>query len=487
MSEERAGDMSLGLEVSKGIVAKLIQAVLGFAGTIIFARILGPTDFGGYYLVLSLVGVIDRPVAGVSSASHKRFAESGAPRHEIFGAQLAFNTLYVVLVGCAALLFHSALRSYTGLEDAWIFFIVLLATITVFSSTQGFLWSMGKIGIGTWIDTLRSVLTTGLQLGLLAAGWAVAGMAYGLAGATALVLPITYYYLRTIPTLPSRETIRSIWEFGKYSVPANFVGKAYDRFDILLLGFIAAPTAAGLYESAYKITMPAMFISGLAGSGLMVKISDLASRGEPISEDITNTLAFVSNLAIPIFFGALAMPSSIIVTAYGSEFKTAAWLLVGLALYRVIQTQTDALVGILNGLDRPDIQMQVSAITLVCNLILGVGLFYLMGPLGVVLATVIAESIRYTIFYRKVSAEVSAILLPRAFFEQVGAGVVMFAVIELLHRVFSLSGKWGVLFLVPLGGVVYYVALTAISSHFRVMIAGVLSDLNTEYSVSERI
>lgn len=62
-----AGDMNLGLEVAKGFVAKMIQAVRGFVGAILFARILGPASFGGFYLLLSLVQLSDRPVQGIGT------------------------------------------------------------------------------------------------------------------------------------------------------------------------------------------------------------------------------------------------------------------------------------------------------------------------------------------------------------------------------------------------------------------------------------
>mgnify|MGYP007091109036 FL=1 len=46
MVSQSIGDIDLSVEVLKGVSAKFTQAVLGFAGTILFARILGPTSFG---------------------------------------------------------------------------------------------------------------------------------------------------------------------------------------------------------------------------------------------------------------------------------------------------------------------------------------------------------------------------------------------------------------------------------------------------------
>lgn len=66
--ETEAGDMNLGLEAGKGLLAKMIQAVLGFVGTVLFANILGPTSFGAFYILQSIIQIGDRPIRGISSA-----------------------------------------------------------------------------------------------------------------------------------------------------------------------------------------------------------------------------------------------------------------------------------------------------------------------------------------------------------------------------------------------------------------------------------
>jgi O-antigen/teichoic acid export membrane protein len=484
MTEKSADDVSLGLEVSKGLVAKLVQGVLGFAGTIVFARVLGPTDFGGFYLLMSVIGIIRRPVSGVTSASQKRFAEVDSPRDEIIGLQAAFNVAYIVVATGGAIVFHDFLRSYTGLSNATVFFVVLASGLMLFSSFQSFLTSIGRVGVQTWIDTVRSVVTFGLQVSLVAIGWGVGGMVFGLVGATVLMIPVTHYYIRVVPSLPSRETVASVWSFARYSLPSTFVGKAYDRFDILLLGFLATPEVAGWYEVSAKLTMPAMFVAGMVSSGLLAKISDLASRGKPMTEDVTNGLAFSSGLSIPIFFGSLAISGPLVVTAYGPAYRQAAPLLIGLALYRVVQTQTDVLVGILQGLDRPDTEMWASLGALAVNIVFGVSLFVAIGPLGVVLATIVAETVRYAYFHQVVSKAVTASLLPRAFFEQVAAGGVMFLAVELANGMVGLSNWQPILALVAFGGVVYFTTLTVISSHFRATAWGIADQILTEYGVS---
>lgn len=483
MTRKQAGDMALGVEVGKGFVAKIIMAAFGFAGTIIFARVLGPTSFGGFYLLLSLVELSKRPISGVGTAIEKRYAEADTAREELVGAQLVFLlvALIVVVIGVFAL--GSPLVSYTGLQTAPALFVLLFAAVATFPVYQNLLVSIGHLGVETWIDMVRSILTFTAQLLFVLAGYSAAGMAYGLSIGTFLLFPVTHYYLRTLPAMPSWETLRSVWSFARYSIPSVIVGKAYDRFDILLLGALATPAVAGQYEVAYKLTVPAMFIAGLSGAGLMAKVSNLDSKGEDASQDISNTLAFSSLLSIPLFFGALAIAETTVVTVYGPEYRPAAALLIGLTLYRVIMTQSTVLVSIINGLNIPQDQLAASTVALIINIPLGIGLYFQMGALGVVVATVFAEVVRYAMLFRKIRQQTDATLLPRSLLEQVIAGAVMFLAVDAAERFIAIRSWVEFAGLLGIGGAVYVGILVVLSRHFRVTIRSILRQMLSEVNL----
>lgn len=477
MSDSDPGEMKLGLEVLKGFWGKLLQALLGFVGTVIFARALGPNSFGGYYLLLSLVMLANRPIMGVAVATKKRFAELDADRSHIFGAQVVFNAAAFGVAIIGAVVFSARLDSYTGLDNAAILFVVLFGSILTFAPTQELVAGTGKISAPVWIDTVRSLFTFPLQLGLVMLGLGAAGMAFGLSLATVLCVPITLYYLRTVPTYPSRDTLRSVWNFARYSIGSRIVGRAYDELDPLLLGFLLTPSVVGYYQVAYKLTVPGTFISVIASSGMLAKVSNLDTKGHSIDTDVTNSVAFVSVLAVPIFFGALAIPEQLIVTAYEAEYASAAELLIGLALFSVVRTQSSLLGDTLNGLNRPAIVLRGSAAALVINLAVGIPVTLEFGPIGVVVATVLAETFRYALFFIIVRRETSANLLPRPLFEQIAAGVVMFGVVQLVHQTYVIIDSWiPLLLLLTLGAGVYFATLAVISTLFRNTVQSVIQD-----------
>ena len=85
--------------------------------------------------------------------------------------------------------------------------------------------------------------------------------------------------------------------------------------------------------------------------------------------------------------------TALVVTVYGPEYTLGASLIVGIAAYRVLSTQTTPLSQTLNGLDSPDVNMRASSVALVVNITLGVVLTLLFGPIGVVVATILAETL----------------------------------------------------------------------------------------------
>ncbi len=345
----------------------------------------------------------------------------------------------------------------------------------MYESFDNLVQGRGKISAATWVDTLRSVFTLPLQIGFVAllstaAVVGSAGMVYGLALASALSLPLVVAYVAARPTIPSRAFVRSLAEYARYSIPGSLLSTTYDRLDVLLLGFLLVDgtSAVGLYEVAWKLTLPAVFVADMAGRGLMATVSARRDRKTGPARDISNTLAYAGILAFPVLFGSLALSEPLVVTVYGPDYRNAAILLVGLALYRVVRTQSGPLFQALNGLDRPDVAMRLSAVAVVVNLVLGVLLTLRFGVIGVVLATIVAESLMYLGALRFLRGELVGIEpISRPMVAQVGASVAMFVVVSVVHRSLSVGSWSDLLTLVSLGGTVYVGILLVVSSGVR--------------------
>ncbi len=485
-----ATDVSLGGETVKATIAKFAMAATGFIASVVFARELGSTAFGGYYLLFGLTKLADRPLTGWATASKKRLSENETEHREIVGAQLLFNAVWILLSAGAALLLANHVRSYSGLAMAPLLFVILLASESNYESFERVLTASGRVGLATWTDAFRSYLTLPLQVVFVfvLAGYGADGMVYGLAGATVFTFPVVFYYLGTKPALPSLDTLSSLVGYARYSIPTDFFATLYNRLDVILLGVLLLPATAANYEVAAQLTVPATFVATLAGSGLMPRVSQLWADGKAVGQEVTNTISFSSVLSVPIFFGALAMPRALVVTVYGPEYTLGASLIVGIAAYRVLSTQTTPLSQTLNGLDRPDVNMRASSVALVVNITLGVVLTLLFGPIGVVVATILAETLIYAVTAYVVKRQVSSVeLAPRPLRAQVAIGVVMFLVVFALRQVVVVSSWFDLGVLVGVGAVTYVGLLVVVSREIRVTVGSVLRGSNVEQYLPGRM
>lgn len=477
MSED-AGAINLSLESFKGFLGKTVQYLLGFVGTILFARILGPVAFGGFYFLLSLVYVADNPLRGLASALEKRVSETGTPKDEMVGgillAHLGFYLVLLIVLG----VFGGVLTARTNVENAPVVFFLIFVSLNLFLVSQHVVSGSGHPSLQIWTDTLRSILTTPIQLGFVLLGFGAAGMGYGLAAASFLTIPVAHYFVPVRPRLPSRETVRSVWRYAKYSVPNGLVNTAYARIDVILLATLLSTGAAAQYETAFKLTLPATLLSSAIAPALMPKVSNIHSAGHDVSEEISNAIAFTSALAVPIFFGALAIPEDIVVTIYGGEYRTAATLLIGLALYQLFNTQVTMYGRTVNAIDMPDVNMRISFVTLTVNVVLGLLLIFEVGAIGVVAATVFAEFGRYLMYVLVIRThQPDVTVISKAILEQIAAGALMFVSVEFTSQYIPVSSWFDLLVLVGFGALVYGVGLLAISSSLRLTLYSIYEDL----------
>lgn len=472
-----AGDISLGWESVKSLCGKMIQAVTGFVGIFIFTRLVDKAEFGGFYLLFALVMLGNRPIGGFYTAVEKRWSEADSPQAQILGAVFIVNVFALVLAGVLVFLARDYLIAYTELDGAPLLFLALFGALIFFLPLQSILSAAGWPSKKVWNDTLRSIITLPLQLLLVFSGMGALGMGYGLTGATLLVAPVPLYFVRQRPTLPNKATLHSLWSYTRFSSVENLVGKAYNRIDILMLGFFIGGTAVANYEVALKLTLPATFVSGVVGNALRPKISNADSKGESFAVDVRNAAGYVSILAIPIFFGALALSRPIVVTAFEARYATAAPYLIGLALYQIFSGQSAIYRRTIAGMDLPHINLKVSTVTLAFNIVVGVGLVVTIGPLGIVLASILAEALQYSLAMAMVVQQVDDLQpLPQPLVMQAVAGAVMYFVVELAEAQIAIQSWVDLGVLVGLGAIIYGVVLVVIEPEVRTTARSIYQD-----------
>lgn len=473
------GDTDFGLQVGIGFVGRIVMAVFAFAGSIVLGRILGPDGYGTFYFLMAIVLFAHNPINGWATACRKRLTESEFPSGEAIGATVLGIAVGTAITLMSAFLLSPIITRHTDNPDSWVYLTILFVGIISFTASLQILKATKHFGTSTWVEAARDIVRVLLQGSLVIGGFGVAGMVGGITAANLLIVPMVFYLIGARPTVPSKESLLAIWEFARSSIPSGLVGIAQNRMDVLLLGFLVGTEVVGNYEIALKMTMPAMFVAGVAQSGLMGRISNLRSKGEPIVRDIQNNLNYASIIGIPLFFGALTMAEPLVVTIYSNKFAGAAPFLIGLALFRLLRTQKAILVATINGLDRPEINLRISIVVFSVNIGIGVTLLYIIGPLGIVVATIMSELLAYGIrAYYVDSMMPNLSLITRPVYEQLASGVVMAIVVYTARQALPIRFWPMVIVVVGIGGLIYFAMLIIISKSFSTTIRSIITSLD---------
>lgn len=470
-------DADFGLQVGIGILGKVVMALVAFLGSIVLARILGPDGYGTYYLLMAVIALLSKPAIGWADACRKRLTEAGFSSEEAIGSTLVGILGSTAIVFAGSWILSDFITERTGLSSAWYLLSFLYLGAVAFSTSIQVLMATEKFGSSTWVEAGRDVLRVGVQIGLVISGLGLIGMVSGMVLANLVIAPIIIFIIGARPMLPTRSTLGAIWGFARSGIPNSMIGTAIDRMDVILLGAVTGASAVGNYEVAFRMTMPAMFVAGIAASGLMGRISNLESKGKTYGRDIQNNLGYASVFAIPLFFGALVIGKPIVVTAYSSKFAEAGAYIAGLALFRLTKSQDVILSASLNGLDRPDLNLKTSLGIFIVNILLGVLLLYSIGPIGVIIATVLSGFLGYVLHaYFLKSLVPSTRVITRPFLQQTLSGAVMAAVVYVAKSLISPSTWPIVISLTALGGLVYFSSLLVFSIEFRKTIRAIAAD-----------
>lgn len=471
------GDTDFGVQVGIGFVGRAVTMLVAFLGAVLLARVLGPEGYGGFYILMAVVSVLDNPVTGWANACRKRLTEEGFPASEAIGSTLLGIVVAAVGVTVGAWLAAPWIAELTGEPRGWLLLSALFVGMVAYLTTLEVLKASANFGLSQWMMAGRDVVRVLAQAALVLVGFGVVGMVGGMVVANLVLAPLVLYLLGIQPELPSRETLEDVWMFAKSSIPNGFVSTAQNRMDTLLLAFLATPGVVGNYEVALRVTTPAMFVAGVASSGLMGRVSNRRSKGDRVERDIRNNLSYVSVVAVPLFVGALLVGTPVVVTLFSGQYADAGAFIAGLALFHLFRSQTAVLSATIDGFDRPDLNLRISTAVFALNVLLGVGLYFLIGPLGVVIATVISEATAYAATAYAVRSLVPSLsLLPRPLLDQGASAVTMGVAVIVARQLLSLNWWGNVVAIVGIGGVVYFGTLVAISEPFRETVHAISRD-----------
>lgn len=467
--------MRIGQTTIVVFVSKLVGSVLGFAATIYFARLLGPTVLGYFALVFAILNWLKLGRSGIGSAVVKRMSE-GSDQSAHFTAGALLISVVTLLMSGGLLFFEDAVAAYVGVPAAG--FVVLLFVVSGFrmwvsSGLQG----DHLVHVSALLGPVRQTVQAAVQIGLLAFGFGLTGMIVGHAVGTVLVTILGLFYLSTPLSTPSLGHAKSLVEYARYSWLGDVESRTFNDLDLVLLGLFVSQGLTGIYAVTWSIGNFLTTFENSIRSTLFPELSRQAEQGdkESVRTLLNDSLRYGGMVLIPGLVGGSVL-SNRILRIYGPEFTEGSRVLTLLILSLLLYAYHKQLINTLNAINRPDIAFRINIVFIALNGILNVALIALYGIIGAAVATVLSAAVGLVLAYHQLNnllgVEVPIREIGRQCIAALTMGVIVLAG-RYLENTYNIVGYnlAVVAVLVGVGAVVYFGVLFGISLEFRRTVA----------------
>ncbi|VTT88157.1 Lipopolysaccharide biosynthesis protein WzxC [Halorubrum sp. DM2] len=287
--------------------------------------------------------------------------------------------------------------------------------------------------------------------------------------ASKVVLSYALHDYRPRPSV-DRETLWELVHYGKWITGSSITKFVHSEGDDAFVGWFLSATALGFYQYAHRIAdMPATQFTAVISSVTFPAYSKLQDDPAALKDALLGTTRLVALVTFPLSAGMALIAPSFVPVALGDEWEPMILPLQLLSVFGLLHGITRHFGGVFNALDRPDYNMKLDTVRIVClaaviwpataqwgvagtaGAIIGVYLFP-MFPLDVYAVSTLTRAHPFEVLYEYV-------------YPAVGSAV-MFGVLWYAHGLVDVSPLVELLFTVPIGAVVYTLTVLLLDELF---------------------
>ncbi|MEM0965500.1 MAG: flippase [Verrucomicrobiota bacterium] len=307
---------------------RMLQLVLGLFVSIAVARYLGPSDFGLFNFVLSIVALLAvLGNLGLQALAKRQFVEEPDCRDDILGTCLVLSVSAGLLV-YACLLAVASFVTSSNLDFA--LFSLLGASSLLFGPFKLIeVWFQSQVrsDLAVTATGISLIVFSLVKLGAIYFGASVLEFAYiSLVSAISFSCLLIYFYKKHFGSVLRwrfKHTIAS--DFLKQCWPLILSGLAiavYMKIDQIMLGTLLGQEAVGYYSVAVKISSVWYFIPAILATSLFPAIMNARKRSRKLYVgrlqqyfDLNAGLSYL--ICVPLSFAA----PLIVDLLFGDEFS----------------------------------------------------------------------------------------------------------------------------------------------------------------------
>jgi len=449
--------MDLARSSLKLFAANSGSAVLQFLGIAYFARVLGPSPMGVFFLFQALLGVLAIPADfGLRGAVEKRISE-GESRGTFLSSAVLLKVLPILAIVAAILLFRPLINGYLG-ENLAILLAVAIVLQEIAQLAVVVLKGELRVGETAVLQVARQGTWLGVGAALVSQGFGAIALVYGLLAGLSIVLIWGWYKVSVVPNSPSRRHARSLFNYGKHNFVSSLGGYFYNWMDVALIGLFLTQAHVGAYEIAWRVCSVVTLLSRSIATAIFPQVSEWSaadSHGR-IEDLLPKVLTPSLILVIPAFFGTVLFSEEILGLVFGAEYTIAALALIILMFDQVTEAGQVILGRSLQAIDRPDLAARATVVGVVLNLVLNVVLISEFGITGAAVATMVASLISGLILHGFYLSRLISLQIPvRELTSSVFAAVVMTILLQVVVSSITIDSIINLLLVISIGAAIY--------------------------------
>jgi lipopolysaccharide exporter len=474
---KRIGSGALWSALNSG-VSRVGQFVIA----VVVARIVSPRDFGVFVVATTVYAIIvNVSEVGVSAA----LIRSNEPADEIGPTVTGIACVTSAFLAAGMFLLASPLASALGSSSAANAVRVLSITVLLAgpSATPSALLTREYMQRRIMTADMASfVVGNALLIPLAVSGAGVMALVWSrVAAQTASTIALILLAPKRYWPGFNRQRARGLLKFGLPLAGANIISFAIGNADFAVVGRVLGAEPLGIYNLAYNISSwPVSVFSNILNSVTLPTFGRVHTRPAVLREHVSLAMSSISAVAFPTSALCLALARPLVYAIYGARWGGAVSVLQVLTLFGLIRVVIAMLSDLLTAVGATRRLLLLQVIWLAALVPAMIILVRLRGVVGAGLAHVLVAALVVVPFYLVLVHGATAVTmrsLARA------SAVPFFASAVAAGAAYGLSrlvgGAWPALLVGGFGGLLVYLALTA------VWIRGKLKEVRLLLSSSE--
>ncbi|MHB1458305.1 MAG: lipopolysaccharide biosynthesis protein [Armatimonadota bacterium] len=421
-------------------ISHSVGKVIGFASSIVLARILMPEQFGMIAMVHTVLGLVQ--IIGVWGIGHAIMYER---ENHLDRANTGW--WLELLIGIGLFIISNALApvAVSYYDMPILRMLIFVASVNFIINPLGDMTGILlkrelKFKILTKIELAGSVVSSVSTIVFALLGAGVWSFIYpGILTSITMVI----FKLRAHPFRPSVKIhwnhSKSLLGYGKFLFGTTLIGYINDNIGYILIGGLLGSKQLGLYLFAYNLgTWIVQNITGLIMGMLFPTIASIQNDHAKAQAIFLRVIQCISIVGFPIIALQLALADIYLVSIYGEKWLPCVIAFKLIAIYGMGKAVCQPTLYLISALGKPEISFKVSLAAsplLVAAIYLGSK----GGINGVALATAIAHGAVIWLFlivpFKALNWDVKCVFvtLAPAFYSSVFAGVMT----ALLYKIFN--------------------------------------------------